>query len=230
MFDQKKKSPSVVEQPVTHAQPIQITTRDQHIIRAINRLGYVDARYVAAYFRWHQTLTYRRLHQLVQHGYLQYTRLFHGKPGVYRATRRGTALTQDALPPLRHINLATYTHQLQVAQLSLRWHHQAGVQFISERELRHQLGITTANTTQHLPDGVVVTADQRIAIEVELSMKSQARLERILRTYRKAVEYQAVWYFCGHRRIQRKLETLTRGSTFIQTYLIRDEGDGDSRD
>ena len=45
----------------------------------------------------------------------------------------------------------------------------------------------------HLPDGLLDTGRERIAIEVELSLKSRARLEVLLEEL--AESYDQVWYF-----------------------------------
>ena len=45
----------------------------------------------------------------------------------------------------------------------------------------------------HLPDGVLATSQGRIAVEVELSLKSRARLEAIIAGL--GERYERVWYF-----------------------------------
>lgn len=48
---------------------------------------------------------------------------------------------------------------------------------------------------EHLPDALVITEDRRVAIEVELTVKSRKRLESILNEL--AGRYDAVLYFCA---------------------------------
>jgi hypothetical protein len=55
---------------------------------------------------------------------------------------------------------------------------------------------------EHLPDGVVLVGGQRVAIEVELTVKSQRRITSILDTL--TVSFDAVLYFCAagpHRQL-----------------------------
>jgi hypothetical protein len=55
---------------------------------------------------------------------------------------------------------------------------------------------------EHLPDGVVITSGQRVAIEVELTVKSQRRVQAILDEL--AGRFDAVLYFCApgpHRQL-----------------------------
>jgi hypothetical protein len=61
---------------------------------------------------------------------------------------------------------------------------------------------------QHLPDGVVLTDGQRVAIEVELTVKSQRRVTAILDEL--TGRYDTVLYFCApgpHRQLTQLAET-----------------------
>ena len=51
----------------------------------------------------------------------------------------------------------------------------------------------------HLPDGVLATSQGRIAVEVELSLKSRARLEGIIAGL--GERYEQVWYFAVPRLV-----------------------------
>lgn len=50
-----------------------------------------------------------------------------------------------------------------------------------------------SETRPHLPDGLLETGDESIAIEVELTLKSRARLTEIVRDL--SERYPQVWYF-----------------------------------
>jgi hypothetical protein len=61
---------------------------------------------------------------------------------------------------------------------------------------------------QHLPDAVVITEGRRVAIEVELTVKSQRRVNAILDEL--SARHDAVLYFCApgpHRQLARLAET-----------------------
>jgi hypothetical protein len=61
---------------------------------------------------------------------------------------------------------------------------------------------------EHLPDGVVITAGRRVAIEVELTVKSQRRVTAILDELTR--RFDAVLYFCApgtHRQLTQLAET-----------------------
>ncbi len=201
--------------------PIHITERDQKILRAINRFGYTDAKYVSTYFKWNRKLTYRRLRLLAQNDFLKHEQIFHHKAGVYRVTKNGAEMSNDHLSPIRKVNLATYEHQLKVLNLSLKLTQEHDGDFISERELRHQFGFASIRDKRHIPDGVLEIGEQRIAIEVELSVKSEKRLEKILRHYQKDFSYQNVWYYCGTQEIRNKIDRISTNAELIKTYLLK---------
>jgi len=63
-------------------------------------------------------------------------------------------------------------------------------------------------TGEHLPDGVVITDGRRVAIEVELTIKSQRRVTAILDEL--TARFDAVLYFCApgpHRQLTQLSQT-----------------------
>jgi acetolactate synthase regulatory subunit/DNA-binding transcriptional ArsR family regulator len=61
---------------------------------------------------------------------------------------------------------------------------------------------------EHLPDAVVITEGQRVAIEVELTVKSQRRVQTILNELTQS--YDATLYFCTagpHRQLSQLADT-----------------------
>jgi len=72
-----------------------------------------------------------------------------------------------------------------------------GMTWKGEREIRaEQEPLSKGQKPPHLPDAIVVTTGQAVtAIEVELTMKTYARLDRILRDLAANQRYTAIWYF-----------------------------------
>jgi len=66
--------------------------------------------------------------------------------------------------------------------------------WICERSLAQQ-SPSRSQDRPHLPDGLLDTGDEQIAIEVELSLKSRSRLAAILEQL--GHEYAQVWYFAA---------------------------------
>ena len=68
---------------------------------------------------------------------------------------------------------------------------------------------------EHLPDGVLVTEQGRIAVEVELTLKSRARLDSIVSDL--GERYQQVWYFAAPQLVP----VLTEIATAVRWQNIR---------
>ncbi|MCH9769724.1 MAG: replication-relaxation family protein [Gammaproteobacteria bacterium] len=201
---------------------IQLTVRDLALMQWINGVGFVTIRQIATWANVALPTAYARIAKLVAHGFLQHERVFHGAAGIYRVTLGGIQVSGSVLPPLRKIPLATYRHDLLVTSLSLMLLKKHAGKYIPERLLRHGEGACRVGQTGHMPDGVLVLGQERIAIEVELSTKGKRRLEKIFSQYRKQFDYQKVWYFCGSEAILSQITFFTKNSSFIECFLLSD--------
>ena len=75
-----------------------------------------------------------------------------------------------------------------------------GIHWVSEREIRASQGKTQQGVKRpHTPDAIVQTNSKQIAVEVELSTKIHARLDKILHELALSADYHTVWYFCKGR-------------------------------
>ena len=112
-------------------------------------------------------------------------------PGHRLAHRRRHDRRRPALAPLR-TDVATAAHRHAVGLVRAEAE-AMGLGWICERELREGLG----GRPLHLPDGVVLSTDDRgkewrTAVEVELTRKTEARVAAILRHL--LAEYDDVVY------------------------------------
>jgi hypothetical protein len=152
----------------------------------------------------HEVVAYRRLKGLVQSGLLTYERRFHLRPGCYRITTQGVAVIESQLPRPT-IDLRSYRHDTEVVDLWLdAWQGQYGSyrEVLSERELRshdqradrlpHEPAYAVplggygpgGRAQVHYPDVLIIrAANRRLALELELSLKSRKRLEAMLGGY-----------------------------------------------
>ena len=83
------------------------------------------------------------------------------------------------------------------------------IQWRSERTLRNEMGKDEATKNIHVPDAEIVTSEEVVAIEIELTQKSTNRLKGILREL--ARRYTRVLYFAEgnlENFVKRQLETL----------------------
>lgn len=142
-------------------------------------------------------------------GWIESRQLEAGGAAFLWLSRRGSRIARSPYrtwqpnPALAaHIEAVTDTRLLLERQLRLgSWR--------CERELAKTYG-WRSQTRLHLPDALLERGEGRIAIEVELSLKSRARLAAILADL--GDRYQQVWYFAAPRLVPtlRELAAETR--------------------
>lgn len=172
----------------------------------------------------------RRLRALMAEGLVAERQVLHRQPAAYLITRRGLRTVGSALPRAE-LNLQGYVHDVGAAWLWLAARDGAFGpvrEVLSERQLRSHDGLPRnpeaaeahggrlavrlfalgpgGRERLHYPDLVLHTADgRRVALELELSAKSSARLEGILAGYGADPRIDAVAYVVNDDRIEAKL-------------------------
>jgi hypothetical protein len=176
-----------------------LTSRDREIVNWIGRQGVVRAEHVMVRFSIGRTASYRRLHVLVDYGLVRRHRLLYNDGGLLTATAQGLRWAElDRLHPAR-ISLALVPHMIAsaalAAELEPRLVHETLLSDREHRAAENAAGQPVASAIlvpdradrarMHRPDFALVGADGErvVAIEVELTLKSRTRLERILRGY-----------------------------------------------
>jgi len=100
-----------------------------------------------------------------------------------------------------------------------------GDTWCSERELRVELNATTSGTRRHLPDAELVTDKGIIAIETELTIKSEKRLHEILLDLASNDRYYTIWYFCSdqvHQALAKEIQKLPpKAMTMFRLYDLQ---------
>lgn len=176
---------------------MQITERDIEILKFINAFGFCEMPHISNKFALRKPWNYKVVRRLIKAGFLIHERVFHNRPGIFRLSREGAALT--GLPPLKKLSLGIYEHQITVIDVSLKLLQQyPGAHWKSERWLKYdEYSEGRFNRQCHFADGILILPDnKRVAIEVELTMKSKDRLNKILRDYWLQNEVEEVWYYC----------------------------------
>jgi hypothetical protein len=176
-----------------------VTDRDRSVVGWVAVIGAVSAQDVMDRFGLGRTVGYRRLRALVEAGLLARSRLVHGQPTLYVATREGIAWAgMPHVDPAR-VGVPTTRHWALCARLAVILERErGGVEVWGEPRLRAaELQACTAVASAHLgqlpdgrsrlgrPDLVLFPADPAlpVAIEVELSVKASRRLEQICRAW-----------------------------------------------
>jgi hypothetical protein len=150
--------------------------------------------------------------------------VFHGRPACYLITRRGLRTVGSSLPPPR-LDLLTVEHEIGLGWLWLAAHRGsfgALREVISERRMRSEDGVRSpyaapwavrvpglgghGGSRLHYPDLMLHTASgHRVAVELELTGKSRARREGILRAYSGERRVDAVLYLVERESIGREV-------------------------
>jgi hypothetical protein len=171
-------------------------------LRFVAAHRFVLACQVTEWLGVHGVVAYRRLRGLRDAGLLSYRRIFHARPGCYQITRAGLAVVESDLGR-PSVDLRSYRHDVGVVWLWLAaWRGSFGAaeRVLSERQMRARDQAAEGygewfavplggygpggQPRVHYPDVALVREDgSRLALELELTLKSRARLEAILVGY-----------------------------------------------
>jgi hypothetical protein len=151
-------------------------------------------------------------------GWAQSARLAVDLPPFVWLTGSGSRLVQS---PYRtwnpHPGLATHIEAVTETRLLLERELRIG-EWECERALA-QRSPSRSENRPHLPDAVL-TCPQRVAIEVELNLKSRTRLETIVEEL--SLNYDSVWYFAPERLRPKLIEfaqTAPYNNVTVHRYL-----------
>jgi len=184
-----------------------LTERDQTIAAWLERVPWVEVSQLARRFAMHEAKAYERLRALRGAGLVEHVRLWHGRPGAYYAGRAPGPREYD------------HDHAVTEALIDAE---RPGLETTSEREMRRAEAFSRERTFSvplgasgngaerfHRPDFIVEDGTD-VAVEVELSAKGRARLERILAAYVRQTRYERVLYLVpeGARQTAVALEGL----------------------
>lgn len=191
--------------------------RDIEILKWINSFGFANAAQISGFMQVVETTAYIRLKKLVTAGYLTRERILHGQARIHRVTKKGVLASGDELLPLSGISLATFRHDMMLVDLALKLEKQTGGQFLPDRRIRHNEGLSGVGQLGHIPDGYLYIGDDKpIAIELELTVKSRVRLQNIVNEYGGNLGVKEVWYFTGQPDVARAIEKAANGYSFIK--------------
>lgn len=103
-----------------------------------------------------------------------------------------------------------------------------GCEILSERELRISSGMKVGDKKK-VPDLLLTTTNgEQIAIEVEISEKSQARLIEIINNYVNDVKLYATHYFVTSEALGKKLLKLSGYHPKIRVFLLKHDTTSDN--
>lgn len=191
--------------------------RDAQVLRWINGFGFASVEQIQKYMKVGPTAAYVRIKKLVEGGYLVRERVLHGQARLHKVTKKGMLASADALAPMQYITLGTFRHDFMLVDLALSLETETGGTFVPDRRIRHDEGLSGKGQSGHVADGYLYIGDEKpIAVELELSVKSRARIVDIINTYGGNLDVKEVWYFADHKSVVQALEKAARGYPFIK--------------
>lgn len=165
----------------------------------------------------------KRIKKLCDAGFIDGERILWSGEKAYKISKQGCQLIQDDLKPLNKINLGTFMHDMQFLDLAVRLKKEHNfVELIPERRLKHLNGLNDKMNKGHMSDCVLITEDdKKIAIELELTVKSKARMNKIIADFTSDFDLDEVWYYTPSPSVQR---AITKASSdhadFIKIYEL----------
>lgn len=114
--------------------------------------------------------------------------------------------------PKHYVNLANYEHDLKVVDLSIELERQG--EWISMRELRQD------SKTDMIPDGVLIKDGKKIAVEVELTKKSERNLKKKMGYYKRSIDYDEIWYFVSSRVVYDAVEKAAKEMDYVKIFYL----------
>jgi hypothetical protein len=138
---------------------------------------------------------------------------------LFRLTPKGITALRTAMPSEIYFSLSPVTvaalHHDTVLNSLLVWSEREnpGAEIITEGGLRRKLG----GTRSQVPDALIVdtTSGTRIAVELELTQKSESRYREIVLNYQLSKDYDHVLYVLGNAAIESKLKKVITGGGSI---------------
>jgi hypothetical protein len=198
---------------------MKVTNRDLDIFRWINAMGFASAKQVSVYTGMHLKRAQRRLKKLIDHGFLSHKKILHGNNGVYILTSIAAQICGSELPPLPHIRLGSFLHDSQMIDLGMDLAEKYKADFVSDRQLKHQISGGPVGKKGHIPDGALVLPDgKKIGVELELTQKGSRRLREIFRQHMRNIDFKEIWYFCGSDAVTNAIKSHADKTQFVRIF------------
>jgi hypothetical protein len=188
-----------------------LTDRERCIVDWIGRIGAASAVDLMVRFGFGRSQAYARLRALVADDLLAVTRLVHGQPTLYVATREGLAWAGLHELGVCRVSVALARHWALCARLAVVLERiEPSFEVWGERELRAaeldagrsisaELGrLPDSRPRLHRPDLALWPREQNrrpVAVEVELAVKRARRLEAICRAWARCRVVKSVRYY-----------------------------------
>jgi len=161
--------------------------------------------------------TYRRLNKLKNEGFLTVNRKKIYQNAMYLVTVKGAQQLKElnknhGLGALSNTDYANYRHDLTVTDIRIMFHELGFTQWLSERVLSRR------NDLRRVPDGMILSGGNYLAIEYESSQKSKRRYREIFYNYELDREVSKVLYIVDQEELLKKVSR--EGSMCQKIYFV----------
>jgi hypothetical protein len=184
-----------------------------------------------------RAMAYRHVARGVELGVLERYAPLRGTPALIAANREGQRWSGSGLETAR-LSPGLVAHWISCSRAAIALEIEyPDRRVISETELRMEEAIAgkaiasavvgereDGRPRLHRPDLVVIGEGRPLAVEVELTPKAPARLERIVRGWRKARCVEGIRYYVASGRTRRGLERAIERSAAEERVELRDAG------
>lgn len=199
---------------------LKIQERDTELLTAVNGFGAITLQQFRRLMgpRVGYRSAAKRAQMLREAGFLRRIDVPIFRFDVLASTKKACVLTNDSLPPKTGVNIGTLRHDLRVVDLARALVKSTGGTFEPVRRIaqrKAQLGLN------HLPDGILHRPNgSPVFIEVELSMKAEHRLQKIIAGYAANFSAEEVWYLIEDDEIVRAVHKHAREYPHIKVVRI----------
>lgn len=172
---------------------VRFSERDGELLRFVAEQHTISVDQLARLIgRTHRTGRWLR-DRWLRAGWIESEPLIHNGASFLWLTGEGIRVSQSPYRSWRR-NVGMVEHIEAVTEVRLLLEELRLGRWLCERWLA-RTARSRAETAPHVPDGLLETGDESIAIEVELSLKSRARLAQIVDELSET--YTQVWYFAA---------------------------------
>ena len=199
-----------------------LVDRDYEIMREIERWRFCLSRHIKLLADFEgQRACDRRLKILIEAGYIDRKKVLYGVPSVYFLTHKGKMLI-GANKRQEKIRVEKIPHDIAVVETAiyLMLKHKVNLNEIqTEKQINSRAGF---GERKHCPDFVVEKGSKKICVEIELSIKAKARLEKIVEDNYLDYDNQ-IWIVAkSGLKIKRNLDNLSAKYTNLRTMSLEE--------
>lgn len=215
--------------------------RDRELVRYVGRHSVVTLGHVMEAMDAGRSVTYERVARCIERGLLERATVLRSEPALLRATRAGISFAGLGLP-VASFAPGKVDHYLRCADVAAFFARKVGPGCVfTEPEIplieaiegelfaSAELGaVGTPERRLHRADLAVISEGKRVAVEVELTPKSQKRLRTLLSAWRRAIALGTiteVQYLCRpgktYRAVKRAAETIKADVIVIREGVPR---------